>query len=280
MNALLLFATFFLFVGAVIFRLENFRLAEAVYYLQSVYFILVLFYLLELWQKSKTRTEEKLKQAEKNRQYCEAYDELRTLVRERQHDMDNHISAILGMIYTISDRDELIRSQKAYCRELQESHEEIKLYLAIENRLIAGFLFMKIREAAAYQIKVTNRIIFQEKILPVSDYDFIEITGILLDNAVEALTGGAEVPGKIHLEVINGKENLYILAANASVPLSPEEMTLFFREDYTSKGKGRGIGLKKLGRLVQSLHGEVIVSGEAAEEAWFIKFEVVIPRKQ
>ena len=209
MNAVLLlflFANIFFFAGVLLFRLDKFQLAETVYYLQSIYFIFVLLYLLNIWQKSKDDMKRKQEQAQKTRQYCEAYDELRTLVRERQHDMDNHLSAIFGMIYTIDDRDELIRCREAYYEELKEGREEIKLYLAIESRLIAGSLFVKIREAMKYQIKVTNRIIMKEKALPISEYDFVEITGILLDNAVEALAGSREIPRKIHLEIINGKE--------------------------------------------------------------------------
>ncbi len=261
------------------FRLDKFQLAETVYYLQSIYFIFVLLYLLNIWQKSKDDMKRKQEQAQKTRQYCEAYDELRTLVRERQHDMDNHLSAIFGMIYTIDDRDELIRCREAYYEELKEGREEIKLYLAIESRLIAGFLFVKIREAMKYQIKVTNRIIMKEKALPISEYDFVEMTGILLDNAVEALAGSKEIPRKIHLEIINKKEGLFITAANTSRPLSTEEMTLFFQEDYTSKGGGRGIGLKKLKKMVYGMGGNVIVSGEPADEAWYIKFELAIPGK-
>lgn len=283
MNAILLlflFANIFFFAGIVLFWLDKFQLAETVYYLQSIYFIFVLFYLLNIWQKSKDDMKRKQEQAQKNKQYCEAYDELRTLVRERQHDMDNHVSAILGMIYTIDDRDELIRSQQTYYKELKEGHEEIKLYLSVENRLIAGFLFIKIQEAARYRIKVTNRIIIKEKTLLISEYDFIEMTGILLDNAVEALADSREIPRRIHLEIINEKESLCITAANTSRPLSTEEMTRFFQEDYTSKGEGRGIGLKKLRKMTQNLGGNVIVSGEAAEEAWFVKFEVAIPGKR
>lgn len=282
MNAVLLlflFANIFFFAGVLLFRLDKFQLAETVYYLQSIYFIFVLLYLLNIWQKSKDDMKRKQEQAQKTRQYCEAYDELRTLVRERQHDMDNHLSAIFGMIYTIDDRDELIRCREAYYEELKEGREEIKLYLAIESRLIAGFLFVKIREAMKYQIKVTNRIIMKEKALPISEYDFVEMTGILLDNAVEALAGSKEIPRKIHLEIINKKEGLFITAANTSRPLSTEEMTLFFQEDYTSKGGGRGIGLKKLKKMVYGMGGNVIVSGEPADEAWYIKFELAIPGK-
>ena len=283
MNAVLLlflFANIFFFAGVLLFRLDKFELAETVYYLQSIYFLFVLFYLLNLWQKSKDDMKRKQEQAQKTRQYCEAYDELRTLVRERQHDMDNHLSAIFGMIYTIDDRDELIRCREAYYEELKEGREEIKLYLSVENRAIAGFLFVKIQEAKKYQIKITNRIIMKEKALPISEYDFIDMTGILLDNAVEALAGSREIPKRIHLEIVNGKEGLFITSANTSRPLSTEEMTLFFQEDYTSKGRGRGIGLKKLKKIVHRMGGNVIVSGEPAKEAWYIKFEVAIPVKR
>ena len=113
----------------------------------------------------------------------------------------------------------------------------------------------------------------------IGDNCLIGMGSILLDNAVEALAGSREIPRKIHLEIINGKEGLFITAANTSRPLSTEEMTLFFQEDYTSKGGGRGIGLKKLKKMVYGMGGNIIVSGEPADEAWYIKFELAIPGK-
>ena len=266
-----------LFAGAAVFQMKKFELTEDIYYLQSIYFMCVLFCLLNEWQKSRAETERKLEQIKRNRQYHAAYDELRTLVRERQHDMDNHISAILGMIYTIDDHDELVKTQRAYCGDLQEKHEEIKLFLSVENRLIAGFLYVKIQEAMKYQIKVTNRIMLMEEALKISEYDLIDMTGILFDNAVETLAGGRETVRKIYLEITNEAGSLRILTANTGRHLTTEETAAFFQEGYTSKGEGRGIGLKKLKKMVHGMGGDIIVSGEADGELWYTKFEIMIP---
>ncbi|MCM1136179.1 MAG: GHKL domain-containing protein [Clostridium sp.] len=267
-----------LFAGAVIFQMRKFQLSEDIYYLQSVYYICALFFLLCEWQKSGTETEEKEEQAAQSRRYREAYDELRTLVRERQHDMDNHISAILGMIYTIDDHKELVESQRAYCNDLLEKHGEIKLYLLVENRLIAGFLFMKIKEAEKFGIDMTHRIILNEDALIVSEYDLIEMTGILLDNAIEALADTEIAERKIHLEMLAGEEGLRIAVENTCRPVAPEELVSFFQEDYTTKGRGRGVGLKKLKRMVQSMGGEVIVSGEAEAGVGRVRIEAAVGR--
>lgn len=269
-----------LFAGTVIFQMKKFRLMEEILYLQSIYYICALLFLLCEWQKSGRKTEEGIHMIEQSRRYQEAYDDLKTLVRERQHDMDNHISAILGMTYTINDYEELVKNQQAYCHDLMEKHKEIKLYLSVENRIIAGFLFMKIQEAKKYQIDVTHKIFLKEEPLKISEYDLIEMTGILFDNAMEALAESRVAERKIHVEIEEKEERLRLLVENTGRPVSTEEIASFFQEGVTSKGYGHGVGLKKFRKMVQEKGGEIIVSGKTSGEVGRVRIEAAIGRKE
>ena len=82
----------------------------------SVFLLLLVLY---NWQKSRAEAERKIRISGL---YYEAYDELLTLVRERQHDMNNHISAIMGMLYTIDNYEELVSAQRRYLCEVMENN--------------------------------------------------------------------------------------------------------------------------------------------------------------
>ena len=109
------------------------------------------------------------------------------LIRDRQHDIKNHINAIYSMIYTTNNYEDLVARQKQYCDFVLESGKETQILLAADNPLIAGFLYQKEQEAKQQHIRVEYRL--QKIIFPllVSEYELIEMLGILLDNAIEAL---------------------------------------------------------------------------------------------
>jgi len=231
-------------------------------------------------QKSRARAERKIRQAQMSRLYYDAYDELLTLVRERQHDMNNHINAILGMIYTIDNYEDLVRSQQEYLREMMGKSREARLLLSIENPLVVGFIYRKVQQAEAYGIRVEYRIAVKEKETGVPDYELIEILGILFDNAMEALITGAEGTKLIRLEMYCENIRLYISVSNTSRVFAADETERFFEEDFTSKGKGRGIGLKKLKKTVLGLKGEIEVSNNREGDVNFLEFTVSLPRAE
>ena len=97
--------------------------------IQIVFFVILFFLIINEWQKAIEDAERKRTQLEMNELYYDAYDELILLIRERQHDMKNHINAILGMIHTIDNYEDLVESQKQYCNDVVEKSKETKLLL-------------------------------------------------------------------------------------------------------------------------------------------------------
>lgn len=241
---------------------------------------ILLFLMLFQWQKARAEAERKIRQAKMSSLYYEAYDELLTLVRERQHDMNNHINAILGMIYTIDNYEDLVRSQREYLCEVMEQSHEARLLLAIENPLVIGFIYRKIQQADQYGIRVEHQIAMGEKETGVPDYELIEILGILFDNAMDALIGSAEGQKLIRLEISCENIRLWICVANVSRVFAADEIERFFQEDYTSKGKGHGVGLKKLRKIVLHRKGEIMVSNKREGNVNFLEFCVWLPGKE
>lgn len=276
----ILFASIMLYLFANIFQMQINQSINNSDFIQIIFFVILFFLALNEWQKAIAEAERKKTQLEMNKLYYDAYDELLTLVRERQHDMKNHISAILGMVYTIDNYDDLVRSQKEYCHDVMEKSKETKLLLSSGNPLIAGFLYRKIQEAKEKEIEVEYKVGASSPDFSIPEYEMVEILGVLLDNAIEALADSEEKTKKIYVEIIDRKNELYITVGNTSRIYRQEEISKFGQKDFTSKGKGHGIGLSKLKKLVHGMDGEIIIVNNKREGANFLEFRIVIPTKK
>lgn len=241
--------------------------------------ITLFFYMINEWQKAKSDADKKDLQLKMNHLYYNAYEELLELVRENQHDMKNHISAILGMVYTIDNYDDLVRRQKEYCNDIIKNDRGTGLLLTTKNPLIAGFLYRKIQEIYNRNIEVNYKIAIDENPNIISEYELVEMLGILLDNAAEALEGTEDIVKKIYVELINTEADTQIIVANTSKKIENDEIREFFQKDFTSKGKGHGIGLKKLKKMVHEKEGEIVVSNQQIDGDNYMQFTIIIRRE-
>lgn len=278
-NWLLLCISVFIMVclGSGLYQLKKYIYLSGKDYLEILCFLLLLIFTIREWQKTKIDGERKRIQLEMNELYYAAYDELLNLVREQQHDMKNHINALFGMIYTIDNYDDLVQKQKEYCKYLVDKTAETKLLLSVENPLLTGFLYRKIQEAEEQGIKVKYRMAIEQKRNNISEYEMVELIGILVDNAIEALRSQADNMKELYVAVETKERNIDILVANSSKIISGNKIEEFFQRDFSSKGKGRGIGLSKLKKLVQEKNGEIVVSNEIYENINFIQFLITLP---
>lgn len=266
-------------MGFEFYQIMNRRTLSGEAFFQLVYFVLVLLFIIYEWQKSRMDAEKKKTQLEMNKLYYEAYDQLIMLVRERQHDMKNHINAILSLSYTAENHEELIAMQKEYCDYVIKQNEKTKLVLSSGNPLIAGFLYSKIKEAENCHIMMDYKIGFQKKETVIPEYELVEMSGILLDNAIEALNSMEEdFIKKIFFSLNETADKMKLLVANTS-PRYEEDLTAYFFETgYSSKGQNRGIGLSKLKRLVQNRKGNITVYNELRDDLNYLTFEIELPK--
>lgn len=259
-------------------------------YIQMVYFVLIFLFIIYELHKSRVDVETKKTQLEMNRLYYDAYEQLIMVIRERQHDMKSHINAILGMIYTTDNYDELAAKQKEYCGYVTERNEKTRLLLSSGNPLIAGFLYSKIQEAEGKGIIVDYQIDMQKTASVIPEYELVEITGILMDNAVEALSNASEDANngannensdkKLYISMKESEEYIELIVANTGDYYEEDMTARFFEQGYSSKGKGRGIGLAKLKRMVHDRKGEIMVSNEMNGGRNYLTFTITIPKEK
>ncbi|MCM1235162.1 MAG: GHKL domain-containing protein [Ruminococcus flavefaciens] len=254
-------------------------------YVQLLFFLLMFSFIIYEWQKSRTDAEKKKTQLEINSLYYDAYDQLIMLIRERQHDTKNHINTILSMIYTTDDHDELVAKQTEYCQHVMDISDKTKLVLSIPNPLIAGFLYSKIQETERKGVIFDYYVDIPKTTFVMPEYELVEIAGILIDNAIEALCCGKDADvkadiGKIYISMKENEECLELTVANTSDYFEDDVTGYFFEAGYSSKGKGRGIGLHKLKRMVSEKAGDIIVSNEKYDNVNFLQFSIIIPSKK
>ena len=158
--------------------------------------------------------------------------------------------------------------------------------MSVGNPLIAGFMYSKIQEAENKNIKVEYQIEIKKEASVIPEYELVEMAGILIDNAIEALnkmedgTNDFNDEKKIYIYMQESKEHMEMIVANTSNYYKDDLTERFFEVGYSSKGKGRGIGLVKLKRMVHEKNGEIVVSNELHHGRNYLTFTITIPKEK
>lgn len=278
-NKFIISISLFVIFGLVLdfYEIKRSGILSGKQFIQIVYFFLLFLFVINEWQKSRLEAEKRKTQLAMNKIYYEAYDQLILLVRERQHDMKNHINAILSMIHTTENYQELVEKQQDYCHYILKQNEQTKLLLSSENPLITGFLYSKIQEAEGKGISVEHYLQLRKNIM-FPEYELIEMLGILFDNAVEALEKSAMEQKQIYVSVKQNNTGINCVVGNTKTE-TVNRIDKFFERGYSTKGENRGIGLTKLKHMVQERKGDLIVSEETYRGADFLWFEIKMPKE-
>ena len=255
-------------------------LSEKIFYILSVQqFILVvpaiilLLYSFLKWYIEHIEVERKVEEMQNVRESTDAYRNLLTNVRLRQHEFKNHIAAILATHYTCKTYEKLIQEQEKYCAKMIADNKYNSL-LSIEDGVLAGYLYMKFQEIDKDEIEVIYKIETKVNQCRVPVYNIIEMLGILLDNAVEAVKYSENK--KIDFVICEVEEGCCFLVRNPYRIAAYDEIIAWFQLEKSEKGRGRGLGLYHLRCLCAEWQCNVGCRNvEINEENW-IEFSLII----
>lgn len=216
-----------------------------VFLFMAVLFLMIAGYILIKWQKMTFEIKQKEEQRKLDQMYSESFRHLIQDTRKRQHEFNNHINAIYGMHASIHNYEDLVNNQKEYCKKMEYENRFIRLLNSIGQPILAGFLYRKFILMEEKGIIIDYQVAVPTGMLLIDIHDFIEMIGILLDNASEALQK-SEQNKKVKFMLICDQQILHLSVKNESKHYSHDEIHKFFQEGYSSKEKGSGLGLAKI----------------------------------
>ena len=116
--------------------------------------------------------------------YIPVISELIQELRIKQHEFDNHIQTLNMIMFTNIDYEDRIRAMENYMNDIKGSSNLGDL-IKLDNKVLAGFLYSKIKNAEELGIQFEILIEDYGFKLNLKDYEIIEIIGNLINNAFE-----------------------------------------------------------------------------------------------
>ena len=224
--------------------------------LTAVYFLLFICFVNLLDRKLLQELQEKVVlqkeiQLQNLSNYSQQVEGLYQEIRSFRHDYANILSSLkIGI-----DQKDINLVSQVYDSVLKNSGEKLKgkrfdvAHLRNINDLaLKSILLSKLSEAQNLSVPVSLEISEQFSIKNMEQIDFLTITSILLDNAIEsAAEGGIAV---CFLE--DTEWNKLVMIVKNSTLEREIELRDIFKRDNSSKGVGRGIGLANVRRILKS----------------------------
>ncbi|WP_422803088.1 sensor histidine kinase [Streptococcus sp. FT1-106] len=221
--------------------------------LYFTFFILMLFYMNRSYQNwlekevSLAREQELHSLSVYSKQIEGLYEELRAF----RHDYANILASLKEGI----DQNDMTMVRNIYNSVLEDSGQliqnkkfDIGRLVNIDNDAIKSVLSAKFLEAESYHIEVELEV--KDKIgtpdIPLLDY--VRLVSILCDNAIEAAIE-AEKPAMIIACFYQDGD--YILIVDNTTKEERVPVELIYQKNYSSKGFGRGVGLKTINQMMK-----------------------------
>lgn len=229
----------------IIYKVERMLSASLLLQMVGVIWAFMLFLILVLIAEMEKKNKDK--ELRQYQIYNKSFEDAINTIRQRQHEFTNHINALKGMEYTIHDTERLIDERNKYCNALLKENELNSLLKRELEPIVISVLYTKLITAQSTGIDVSQKIHvidFQNRIPIV---ELVEIIGILIDNAVEALLSEKQLVKKLRVRILSEADKHFsIEVANSCEVLSQYEIEKFVKSGYSTKGINRGFGLARL----------------------------------
>jgi len=202
--------------------------------------------------------------------YLPIIDDLMEEIKEKQHDYHNHIQTLV--VLNEKKNNAFSEETKNYLNKIQEN-EFWKELMKIDNKIIAAFLYSKYLEAKEKNIEISFEIHNMLLDSKHTNYELVEMYGILIDNAIEATEREMQKKEIVIRFYKSGGSNIFQIE-NPSKFISTSEINEFFQKGYSTKQESsKGIGLYKLKQLLKSTGGTVIFSCDNLRKTVVIEIE-------
>ena len=150
---------------------------------------------------------------------------------------------------------------------------------SIENPLIAGFMYHRIKDAQSRGIGVEYDLAFSKEPLQITEYSIVEMMGILFDNAVESVMALTQEQAKKFSVVLMRMEDKMVFTLSNPYGMKDSGQTVDITSLFSgsSKGKNRGIGIKKLKKMVKEADGCIYVAEHSDDAFSWVDISIELP---
>lgn len=177
-------------------------------------------------------------------------------LRVQNHEYMNKLHTIAGLI-------QLKHYEQAIDYIFDITEEQHKITSLISKRIkdfrLAGMLLGKYARAKELKIKlIINKKSYLDK-LPenISSNSLVIIVGNLLENAFDSVRSEESKRRKVYFEINEVSDYITIIVKDWGNGIEPGKEEEIFQHGYSTKGKGRGIGLYLVKRNVSNLKGDI-----------------------
>lgn len=200
-------------------------------------------------------------QYKRNMQEIENYYKYTLQIEKINHEMRKFRHDYVNILSTLSDfiREEDMDGLRKYFRSeilpMQDSMQMNAIKInGLENlhiREIKGLLTTKILQAQEKSIRISIEVPDPIEKIEMPTINLSRIIGIILDNAIEASEKIEDDPLIRIAFIKNEDDSVMFIVMNKCEPNMPKVHTLF-QENFSTKGKNRGLGLSTLKELTDS----------------------------
>ena len=233
--------------------------------------LIVVDLLLMLWEQKRILERKRVNMLE---QYMPIIEELITQVRARQHEYNNRLLAISSAVCTADNLEQAREQINQLIHGVQMSEIDHEI-LSCDSRLIGGMLYSKIKQAEAKKITVRTELNAQFKKSIVQEADWIEIIGILMDNAMEA----SAPLDTILLKAGSSNGQVSVSVSNPHEAFTNTQYVQMFHRGFTTKKNmsyANGHGLANILKIVDHYHGKIITRNETIENRNHVTIGVIL----
>ncbi|GAB2963788.1 sensor histidine kinase [Amycolatopsis acidiphila] len=185
---------------------------------------------------------------------------LTTALRAQEHEFNNRLHVLSGLL-GLGEPDEAAR----YLAEI--SHDSTAQAGDLRARIsppeLAALLLAKVTIAAERGVRLTVSPDSHLDLPPVATSSLLSVLGNLIDNAVEAVSGGPE-PRVVGVQLSDAGTELRMVVTDTGPGIPDEALRQIFVDGYSTKsargGMRRGLGLALVHRLVHQAGGSIKVA--------------------
>lgn len=195
--------------------------------------------------------------------------EMNTRLRANRHDYLNNMQIVYGMV-ELGEYEELQKYLEPMYKDMMKTGKALKTAVPALNAL----LMAKMSEAEGMGIDFYLEVKSSLREFNISDWELCRILSNLIDNAVRAVSE-AEIEDKRVIVDIAEYDGEYIFrVSDNGIAIPDADREKIFKQGFTTKrGKGHGMGLYIVSKLVDKNRGSIrLVTGET-EKCFEVTFK-------